>query len=161
MGPTWAYPFGVVLLGQDVMSRTIYGARVSLEVGILGTAIATVIGVVVGLLAGFYRGWVDTLLSRLTDVVLSIPILLLGLGLGAACSVRGCVKGIVAPGLGVIVFLIALAFWPYVARIVRGSVLQSEREFTEAARAMGASDMRIMTRDPPNLTARSSFTGAC
>jgi peptide/nickel transport system permease protein len=155
LGPSWAHPFGVDQLGQDVMSRTIYGARVSLEVGILGTAIATTIGVAVGLLAGFYRGWVDTLLSRLTDVVLSIPILLLGLGLGAACSVRGCVKGIVAPGLGVIVFLIALAFWPYVARIVRGLVLSlREREFVEAARAMGASDARIMTREIlPNLTA--------
>jgi peptide/nickel transport system permease protein len=155
LGPSWAHPFGVDQLGQDVMSRTIYGARVSLEVGILGTAIATVIGVAVGLLAGFYRGWVDTLLSRLTDVVLSIPILLLGLGLGAACAVRGCVKGAVQPGLGVIVFLIALAFWPYVARIMRGLVLSlREREFIEAARAMGASDMRIMTREIlPNLTA--------
>jgi peptide/nickel transport system permease protein len=155
LGPSAAHPFGVDQLGEDVMSRTIYGARVSLEVGILGTAIATVIGVTVGLLAGFYRGWVDTLLSRLNDVVLSIPVLLLGLGLGAACAVRGCVKGLIQPGLGVIIFLIALATWPYVARIMRGLVLSlREREFVEAARALGASDTRIMVREIlPNLAA--------
>ncbi len=80
LGPSAAHPFGVDQLGEDVMSRVIYGARVSLEVGILGTAIAAAIGVVVGVVAGYYRGWVDTLLSRLIDVVLSIPILMLGLG---------------------------------------------------------------------------------
>ncbi|HYM55888.1 MAG TPA: ABC transporter permease, partial [Solirubrobacteraceae bacterium] len=100
LGPSAAHPFGVDQLGQDVASRVIYGARVSLEVGILGTLIAALIGVVVGVLAGYYRGWVDTVLSRLTDVVLSVPILLLGLGLGAACEVRGCVKGLIQPGLG-------------------------------------------------------------
>jgi peptide/nickel transport system permease protein len=153
LGPSTAHPFGVDQLGEDVMSRTIYGARVSLEVGIIGTAIATTIGVAVGLLAGFYRGWVDTLLSRLNDVVLSIPVLLLGIGLGAACAVRGCVKGLIQPGLGVIIFLIALATWPYVARIMRGLVLSlREREFVEAARALGASDTRIMAREIlPNL----------
>src|ERR1700682_4634893 len=98
LGPTLAHPFGVDPLGQDVMSRVIYGTRVSLEVGVLGTAVAAVIGVVVGLLAGFYRGWVDTLLSRFMDVVLSIPVLLLGLGIGAACAVRGCLGGKITPG---------------------------------------------------------------
>src|SRR5438445_4936300 len=88
LGPSGAHPFGVDQLGEDVMSRVIYGARVSLEVGVIGTGISTSIGVVVGLLAGFYRGWTDTLLMRMTDVVLSIPILLLGLGIGAACSVH-------------------------------------------------------------------------
>ena len=87
LGPSLAHPFGVDQLGQDVMSRVIYGTRVSLEVGILGTAVATFIGVVVGVVAGFYRGWLDTLLSRLMDVMLSIPILLLGLGIG--CGLRG------------------------------------------------------------------------
>ena len=132
------------------MSRIIYGARVSLEVGIIGTAIATIIGVTVGMLAGFYRGWVDTLLSRTTDVFLSIPILLLGLGIGAACAVRGCVYNIVQPGLGVVIFLIALATWPFMARIVRGLVLSlREREFVEASRALGASDAaHHVPRDP-------------
>lgn len=155
LGPSWSHPFGVDQLGEDVMSRVIYGARVSLEVGVIGTAISTAIGVAVGMFAGFYRGWVDALLSRFMDVVLSIPVLLLGLGLGAACSVRGCVKGLVQPGLATIIFIISIATWPYVGRIVRGLVLSlREREFVEAARALGASDLRIMFREIlPNLTA--------
>jgi peptide/nickel transport system permease protein len=155
IGPTSAHPFGVDQLGEDVMSRVIYGARVSLEVGIIGTGISTIIGVTVGMLAGFYRGWIDTLLSRLIDVVLSIPLLLLGLGIGAACAVRGCAGGLIQPGIGVIIFLIAFATWPFMARIVRGLVLSlREREFVDASRAMGASDRRIMFREIlPNLTA--------
>jgi peptide/nickel transport system permease protein len=155
LGPSWAHPFGVDQLGEDVMSRVIYGTRVSLEVGVIGTGISTVIGVTVGMLAGFHRGAVDTVLSRFMDIVLSIPILLLGLGLAAACSVHGCVKGLVQPGLGSIIFIIALATWPYVGRIVRGLVLSMrEREFIEASRALGASNTRIMLREIlPNLTA--------
>jgi peptide/nickel transport system permease protein len=155
LGPSLAHPFGVDQLGQDVMSRVIYGARVSLEVGILGTAVATLIGVAVGVLAGFYRGWIDTLLSRLMDVMLSIPILLLGLGIAAACTVRGCLSGTIQPGLGVIIFIVALANWPYIARIVRGLVLSlREREFIEASRSLGASNTRIMFREIlPNLVA--------
>jgi peptide/nickel transport system permease protein len=155
LGPSAAHPFGVDQLGQDVMSRVIYGARVSLVVGIIGTGISTIIGVIVGTFAGFYRGWIDTALSRTVDVVLSIPPLLLGLGIAAACSVRGCVSGLIQPGIGVIIFLISLATWPYMARIVRGLVLSlREREFVEASRALGASDLRIMFREIlPNLTA--------
>jgi ABC-type dipeptide/oligopeptide/nickel transport system permease subunit len=155
LGPSAAHPFGVDQLGRDVMSRVIYGTRVSLEVGIIGTAIATVIGVVIGVLAGFYRGWVDMLLSRVIDVMLSVPVLLLGLGIGAACAVRGCLSGTIQPGLGVVIFLIALVNWTYVARIVRGLVLSMrEREFVEASRALGASDRRIMFREIlPNLVA--------
>ena len=155
LGPSLAHPFGVDQLGQDVMSRVIYGTRVALVVGIVGTAFATLIGVVVGLLAGFYRGWVDTLLSRFTDIVLSIPILLLGLGVAAACGVRGCVSGAIQPGLGVIIFIIVLANWPYIARIVRGLVLSlREKEFVEASRSLGASNARIMFREIlPNLVA--------
>jgi peptide/nickel transport system permease protein len=95
------------------------------------------------------------LLSRFMDVVLSIPILLLGLGVGAACAVRGCVKGAIQPGLGLVIFIITLATWPYIARIVRGLVLSMrEREFVEASRALGASDARIMFREIlPNLAA--------
>jgi len=155
LGPRSAHPFGVDQLGHDVMSRVIYGTRVSLEVGIIGTGISTFIGVIVGLVAGFYRGWVDTLLSRFIDVVLSIPLLLLGIGIGAACAVKGCVGGAIQPGLGVVIFLIALGTWPYMARIVRGLVLSlREREFVDASRALGASDVRIMFREIlPNLTA--------
>jgi ABC-type dipeptide/oligopeptide/nickel transport system permease subunit len=155
LGPSLAHPFGVDQLGEDVMSRVIYGTRVSLEVAIIGTGISTIIGVTVGMLAGFYRGWVDTVLSRFMDIVLSIPILLLGIGLAAACSVHGCVKGLVQPGLVTIIFIICISTWPYVGRIVRGLVLSMrEREFVEASRALGASDARIMFREIlPNLTA--------
>jgi peptide/nickel transport system permease protein len=155
LGPTGAHPFGVDQLGHDIMSRVIYGTRVSLEVGILGTGIATVIGVTLGTIAGFYRGWVDTLLSRTVDVVLSIPLLLLGLGIGAACAVRGCLGGVISPGTAVIIFLIALVNWTYIFRIVRGLVLSlREREFVDASRALGASNARIMFREIlPNLVA--------
>ena len=155
LGPSAAHPFGVDQLGHDVMSRVIYGTRVSLEVGIVGTSIATVIGVSLGIVAGYYRGWVDTLLSRAVDVVLSIPVLLLGLGIGAACAVRGCIGGAISPGTSVIIFLIALVNWTYIFRIVRGLVLSlREREFVDAARALGASDARIMFREIlPNLVA--------
>jgi peptide/nickel transport system permease protein len=155
LGPTGAHPFGVDQLGHDIMSRVIYGTRVSLEVGILGTGIATVIGVMLGTIAGFYRGWVDTLLSRTVDVVLSIPLLLLGLGIGAACAVRGCLGGVISPGTSVIIFLIALVNWTYIFRIVRGLVLSlREREFVDASRALGASNARIMFREIlPNLVA--------
>jgi peptide/nickel transport system permease protein len=155
LGPSAAHPFGVDQLGHDVMSRVIYGTRVSLEVGIVGTSIATVIGVSFGIVAGYYRGWVDTLLSRTVDVVLSVPVLLLGLGIGAACAVRGCLGGAISPGTSVIIFLIALVNWTYIFRIVRGLVLSlREREFVDAARALGASDARIMFREIlPNLVA--------
>jgi peptide/nickel transport system permease protein len=155
LGPSGAHPFGVDQLGRDIMSRVIYGTRVSLEVGILGTGIATVIGVTLGTIAGFFRGWMDTLLSRTVDVVLSIPLLLLGLGIGAACAVRGCLAGLVSPGTGVIIFLIALVNWTYIFRIVRGLVLSlREREFVDASRALGASNSRIMFREIlPNLVA--------
>jgi peptide/nickel transport system permease protein len=153
IGPTSGHPFGVDQLGHDVMSRVIYGTRVSLEVGIIGTALSTLIGVFFGLVAGYYRGWIDTVISRMTDVVLSIPLLLLGIG--AACAVKGCLGGAIQPGLSVIIFLIVFATWPYMARIVRGLVLSlREREFVEASRALGASNTRIMVREIlPNLTA--------
>jgi peptide/nickel transport system permease protein len=155
LGPNSAHPFGVDQLGEDVFSRVIYGTRVSLEVGIIGTAIATTIGVVVGLLAGFYRGWIDLLLSRVVDVVLCFPVLLLGLGLGAACSLKGCAAGLIQPGLGVVIAIVAIVNWTYVARIVRGLVLSlREREFVDASRSLGASNARIMFREIlPNLAA--------
>jgi peptide/nickel transport system permease protein len=154
-GPSFAHPFGVDQLGRDVFARVVYGARTSLEVGLIGTAIATVIGTAIGLLAGFYRGLTDTLLSRFTDVVLCFPVLLVGLGLGAACSVRGCFKGAIQPGVSTIVAIVALFNWTYIMRIVRGQVLSlREREFVDAARSLGASNARIVFREIlPNLTA--------
>jgi peptide/nickel transport system permease protein len=154
-GPSAAHPFGVDELGRDVFSRVIYGARVSLVVGILGTAIAAVVGTVVGLLAGFYRGWIDTLLMRTVDVFLAFPVLVLGLGIGAACGVRGCAGGLIQPGLATVIFIITIANFTYIARIVRGQVLSlREKEFVEASRSLGASNLRIVFKDiMPNLMA--------
>jgi peptide/nickel transport system permease protein len=155
-GPSAEHPFGVDRIGRDVFSRTVYGARVSLEVAIIATGIAVLIGVTIGLVAGFYRGIVDTVLSRLIDVVLAFPILLLGLGLAAACSgANGCFGGLIEPGLPVVIMVIAIINWTYIARIVRGQVLSlREKEFVEAARSLGASDSRIIAREIlPNLVA--------
>ena len=154
-GPSAHNPFGVDGLGRDVASRVIYGSRVSLEVGMLGTGLATLIGVVVGLLAGFYRGWVDTILSRITDLVLCFPTLLFGIGLASACALNGCLGGTITPGVPVIVSVVVIFGWTYIARIVRGLVLSlREKEFVEASRALGASNARIMFREIlPNLAA--------
>jgi peptide/nickel transport system permease protein len=153
-GPSAHHLFGVDQLGRDVFSRVVYGARVSLEVAFVSTGLAVAVGVVMGMLAGYYRGWVDTVLSRLIDVLLAFPILLLGIGLGSACAL-GCLGGLIQPGVGVVIFIIALATWPYIARIVRGQVLSlREKEFVEAARSLGASDSRILFREIlPNLVA--------
>ncbi len=156
LGPTSGHIFGVDPLGRDVFSRTVYGARVSLLVGIAGTGIAVLVGVTAGLLAGYYRGWVDTLLSRLVDVVLSFPVLLLGIGIASACSLgNGCVAGAVTPGVRTVILVVALVSWTSIARIVRGQVLSlREREFVVAARSLGASNRRIVLREIlPNLTA--------
>lgn len=156
LGPSADHLFGVDSLGRDVFARTVYGARVSLLVGIAGTGIAVLVGVAAGLIAGYYRGWVDTAISRLLDVVLSFPVLLLGIGIASACSLgNGCVAGAVTPGLRTVILVVALVSWTSIARIVRGQVLSlREREFVVAARSLGASDRRIVTREIlPNLTA--------
>jgi peptide/nickel transport system permease protein len=151
-GPSSAHPLGVDELGRDILSRIIYGARVSLEVGILGTAIAAVVGTIVGLIAGYYRRWADTLLMRLVDVFLAFPVLVLGLGIGAACGVRGCLKiggsALIQPGIGTLLFIITISSFTYIARIVRGQVLSlREKEFVQASRSLGASDRRILFRE--------------
>ncbi|HMJ03237.1 MAG TPA: ABC transporter permease [Conexibacter sp.] len=156
LGPSGDHPFGVDPLGRDVLARTVYGARVSLLVGIVGTTIAVLVGVTAGLLAGYYRGWVDTVLSRFVDVVLSFPVLLLGIGIASACSLgEGCIDGAVSPGLRTVILVVALVSWTSIARIVRGQVLSlREREFVTASRSLGASNRRILTREIlPNLVA--------
>lgn len=149
--------FGADQAGRDLFVRTIYGARTSLAVALGATGLAVLIGVVVGLVAGFYRGKVDTFLMRIADVVLSLPYLLLALGLVAACGLQkeGCLGGFLKPGLGLVCYIIALFTWPYIARIIRGQVFSlREKEFVEAARAQGASNLRIMGREIlPNVIA--------
>jgi peptide/nickel transport system permease protein len=157
-GPNFAHHhlFGVDSLGRDVFARVLYGARVSLLVAFVATGIAMVVGVTLGMVAGFFRGWVDMAISRLIDVLLAFPILLLALGLAAACSLgHGCFGGLLKPGLVVVIFVIAFVNWTYIARIVRGQVLSlREKEFVEAARSLGASNSRIIFREIlPNLVA--------
>jgi ABC-type dipeptide/oligopeptide/nickel transport system permease subunit len=148
--------FGVDKEYRDVFARVLYGARVSLEVALIATGISMVIGVVLGMVAGFFRGWVDMLISRVIDVLLAFPILLLALGLAAACKLgKGCLGGLIQPGLTVVIAVIAFVNWTYIARIVRGQVLSlREKEFVEAARSLGASGRRILFREIlPNLVA--------
>jgi peptide/nickel transport system permease protein len=153
--PGTKHLFGVDQLGRDVFSRTLYGARISLEVALIATVISVVIGVTLGMVAGYYRGWIDSVLSRIMDIQLAFPVLLLAIGLGAACSLKGCFGGILQPGLPVVIFVIALAQWPYMARIIRGQTLSlREKEFIDAAKSLGASDRRIIFREIlPNLVA--------
>jgi len=156
VGPNSAHPFGVDDLGRDILARTIYGARVSLEVAFISTGIAVLVGVTIGTLAGFLGGWLDTLLSRIMDIVLAFPILLLAIGLSAACTLgNGCLGGLITPGRTTLIVVIALSSWPYIGRIIRGQVLSMrEKEFVEAARSLGASNGRIMRREIlPNLVA--------
>ena len=155
-GPNTKHLFGVDQIGRDVFARTLYGARVSLQVAFIATAISVVVGVTLGMISGYFRGKTDTFLSRIMDIQLAFPVLLLAIGLGAACSLgNGCFGGLLQPGLPVVIFVIALAQWPYMARIIRGQVLSlREKEFIEAAKSLGASDFRIIFREVlPNLVA--------
>jgi peptide/nickel transport system permease protein len=154
-GPNSSFWFGADNSGRDVFVRTLYGARVSLLVGVVATLIAVVIGVVFGVIAGYYGGWMDTMVSRTTDIILSVPLLLFAIGIVAACSTtkEGCLHGTLKPGLTMVIVIISLFTWPYVARLVRGNTLSlREREFVEASRSLGAGDLRIMFREVlPNL----------
>lgn len=156
-GPTGDFLMGADTAGRDVFVRVLYGARTSLLVALGATGFAVTIGIVLGLLAGFFGGKIDTVISRATDIVLSVPSLLFAIGIVAVCSAtaQGCLGGLVKPGLSLVIFVIALFTWPYIARIVRGNTLSlREREFIEASRSLGASNVRIMFREVlPNLIA--------
>ena len=155
--PEGSFLFGADKSGRDVFVRTIYGARTSLLVAIVATGFAVIVGVIVGMTAGFFGGKIDTFISRTIDIVLSMPILLFAIGIVAACGATadGCLGGLIQPGLTLVIFVIALFSWPYIARIVRGNTLSiREKEFIEASRSLGAGNTRILFREIlPNLVA--------
>jgi peptide/nickel transport system permease protein len=134
--PSLAHPMGVDELGRDVLSRVIWGARVSLQAGAMAATIALVIGSTLGMLAAFYGGAADTIIMRSMDVMLAFPYLLLAIG----------VVAILGPGLLTAMIAIGIVHIPAYARIVRGSVLVvRSREYVEAAKTLGASDRRVMS----------------
>jgi ABC-type dipeptide/oligopeptide/nickel transport system permease subunit len=156
-GPNAQFWFGGDSVGRDVFVRVLYGARTSLTVAIVATGLAALIGVTLGMIAGFRGGKTDTFISRVVDIVLSMPLLVVAIGVASVCSVssNGCLGGLLQPGLSLVIGIIALFTWPNMARLVRGQALTlREREFVEAARSLGARGPRIMFRELlPNLLA--------
>ncbi|HEY7008559.1 MAG TPA: ABC transporter permease [Jatrophihabitantaceae bacterium] len=145
IGPGAAFPLGTDELGRDVLVRVFYGAQISLLAGVVASLVAVAVGVVIGLLAGYLGRALDTVLSRFMDVVLSMPYLVFAIALVA----------VVGPSLTVSIAVIAFFSFASVGRIVRGQVLSiSQKEFVEAARSLGAGDLRIMFVDIlPNVLA--------
>jgi peptide/nickel transport system permease protein len=141
--PSWAHPFGTDDLGRDMLSRVVWGARVSMQAGVLSILFAIVVGVPAGLVAGYYRGAVDQVLMRLTDAWLSFPFLILAIGLVT----------IIGPSLTNATLAIGLGATPTYIRLSRGLVLAiREEEYVQGARAMGAGDFRVMRRHVlPNI----------
>jgi peptide/nickel transport system permease protein len=131
-------------VGRDLLSRLLFGARISLTVGLSAVLMEVLIGTVLGAISGYYGGWVDYVIMRVTDVFLSIPLLPLLLVLTAIVAASSTKASL---SFGVIVIIIGALSWPTVARLVRASFLSlREREFAEAARALGNSDRRIIFR---------------
>jgi len=136
-GGSWKYPLGTDRLGRDLLSRMIFGARVSLAAGVLTVLLAGFVGAAVGLVAGYYRGRVDAVLMRTTDATLSFPVILLALILAVT----------VGPSFVNVVIAIAVILWARYARVIRGEVLTlMERDFIAQARLAGCSAWRIITR---------------
>ncbi|WP_374834369.1 ABC transporter permease [Paenochrobactrum pullorum] len=142
--PTWdgvfspgSYPLGTDQLGRDILSRIVYGSRATLAIAGMAVILGGIIGVSLGIIAGYYRGFVDSLLMRLVDIQLAIPLMLMALLIVAAFG----------PSMTNLVIVLALTSWIRYARIVRGQVLAvREREFIISTHAIGASTMRIMFR---------------
>ncbi|MCW2549709.1 MAG: binding-protein-dependent transport system inner rane component [Mycobacterium sp.] len=158
IGPTWHSKFllGADTSGRDVAVRLLYGGRNSLEIGLLATVITMVGAIILGVAAGYFRGWTDTIISRLLDLIWAYPALLLGVALGVSLAVGGLNIGPlhIAGGSNLIpAGVIGIVYIPYVARPLRGEVLSlREREFVDAARTMGNGRLRIMvTEILPNL----------
>jgi peptide/nickel transport system permease protein len=155
-GGSWAHPLGTDTLGRDVVSRLLYGARVSLIVGFSAVVLAGVLGVLLGLVSGYYGGRLDDALMRLGDVQLAFPALVLAIA----------VLAVVGSGLGNVVLVLGVTGWVTYARIARGETLSlRHREFVEGARALGARDAEILWRHVlpnvlPSITVVATFSVA-
>jgi ABC-type dipeptide/oligopeptide/nickel transport system permease subunit len=135
--PSLEHPFGTDTLGRDVLCRVIYGARISLAVGVLATAISTVLGLIAGALAAYNGGWWDTIIMRFADVFLAFPYTLFVIAMLA----------VIGPGIQNVFIAIGVLGWPSIARVFRSAILSvKENDYVDAARAMGASDARIIVR---------------
>jgi peptide/nickel transport system permease protein len=135
--PARQFPLGTDHLGRDMLSRLLYGGRISLMVSFIANTIAAVVGTFIGLIAGYYRGAIDTILMRLTDVLLAFPAILLALGLGS----------VLRPSIQTVIIILSIVTWPTLARLVRGQVLTvRERAFVESSRSFGATDWHIIFR---------------
>jgi peptide/nickel transport system permease protein len=161
VGPQWFSAGGKFFLGadgngRDIMVRLLYGARTSLEIGVAAALITTILAIIVALLAGYLRGIVDTVFSRIMDVVWAFPVVILGVALGTALSIGGLSLGpitIQSGSIAIPILIIGGVYVPYMARPLRGQVLSlREKEFIEAARAQGMGAIRIMSSEIlPNL----------
>jgi ABC-type dipeptide/oligopeptide/nickel transport system permease subunit len=137
VGPGGRFLLGTDSQGRDVLSRVLYGARLSLSVGLISQSVAVTLGLVLGLLAGYYGRWVDAVVMRLADVTLAFPTLLLLIAVAAA----------IKPSLPVVFVVIGVVGWAGMARLVRSQVLVLRRsEYVLAARALGATDRRVLLR---------------
>jgi peptide/nickel transport system permease protein len=135
LAPSWHHWLGTDQYGRDVLSRMIYGARISLAVGVVAVSLYVLIGVTIGALAGYYGGWVDLVLMRFVDIMLCIPTLFLIL----------MVIAFVGPSIFNVMVVIGVTSWMGVARLVRGEILSlKERDFVTAARVIGMKDARII-----------------
>jgi peptide/nickel transport system permease protein len=136
-GGSWQVPLGTDFQGRDVMSRLIFGARVSLIVGLTGTLVAGGLGTVMGILAGYLGGWVDQVIMRLTDAWLALPALVFAIFLAT----------MLGPSMWNIVVILGLVYWTRYARVIHGEVLSlREREFVKLAEIAGASKLRVIMR---------------
>jgi peptide/nickel transport system permease protein len=135
--PSLRHPFGLDELGRDIFSRVLAGARISLFVGLTVVGISSVVGVLLGSIAGYFGGWLDDVISRMIDVLLAFPGILLAIALVA----------VLGPSLSNVVMALSVIGWVGYARLVRGQVLKArELEFVQAARALGAGTSRILLR---------------
>jgi len=134
---SWRFPLGTDANGRDLLSRIIYGARVSLLVGVLANTLAVTLGIMIGSVAGFFGGLLESVLMRFTEVMMAFPTLLLAMTLVA----------ILKPSLWIIILVIGLVYWTWIARVVYGQVVAlREREFVTASRALGAGRLMILFR---------------